>query len=751
MCASPLGDRIFKWLLLLGAVIASGGAILAQTPVLRLLQNAGPSANRVNLVVLGDGYVASEQEKFFADAQQKIDLFTKNEAFAPFKTMINGYAVFTASNESGTDIPAQGIARDTYYDTGFPGSINDRLLYVTTAAGNSRVLSVLLATVPEYDIVLLLVNTTVYGGAGGFPAVGSLSPYSDEVLLHETGHSFAHLADEYVDEASAPFYSPQESINATQKTDRGSIPWQAFLLDSTPVPTISSSSDPNYVGLWEGAYFRAVGFYRPTYNSKMRNLGQPFGPVNLRAFADALNHLNLNNASARPSVTAAPQSQSAGPGDSVTLSVAAGGTGPFTYQWIFNGKFLAGQTQPTLTVSNVGAMNSGEYAVTISNGAGNITTAPAIVGLALPGIPVITTQPESRTVPPGASVTFAIAVSGSDPFIYQWRKDGVILGDQNADTLTLSGVQVEAAGSYTVTVSNSIGTVISAAAMLNIGNVRLVNIATRAFCGGSNRVTIGGFVISGSASKRVLVRAVGPSLTAQGIGGSEVLLDPTIEVHDASHGNSVIATNDDWGDNANAAEITSTAATIGANALLGSDTKSSALLLALAPGVYSFVVNGKASTSGIVLLEVYDADSAGPGSNFVNIATRAYSTTGNGVTIGGFVITGNAPKHVLLRAVGPTLTKRGIDMSEVLTDPVIELHDASHGNVVIATNDDWGDNANAPSIVTTGARIGAMPLDAADTKSSALLYTLQPGVYSFIASGKSSASGIVLVEVYDAD
>lgn len=80
-----------------------------------------------------------------------------------------------------------------------------------------------------------------------------------------------------------------------------------------------------------------------------------------------------------------------------------------------------------------------------------------------------------------------------------------------------------------------------------------------------------------------------------------------------------------------------------------------------------------------------------------------------------------------------------------------ELHDAIHGNETIATNDNWGDNANAAAITSTAARIGATTLDAADTKSSALLMTLQPGIYTFVAAGKSGTSGIVLAEVYDAD
>jgi alpha-N-arabinofuranosidase len=288
-------------------------------------------------------------------------------------------------------------------------------------------------------------------------------------------------------------------------------------------------------------------------------------------------------------------------------------------------------------------------------------------------------------------------------------------------------------------------------ASLPTGTAKIVNIATRAYCSTGNNVTIGGFVIAGNAAKRVLVRAVGPSLTAQGLGATEVLADPTIEVHDAIHGNVIVATNDNWGDNTNASAITTVGASIGAAAFQSGDTKSAALLMPLAPGVYSFVVKGNGNSSGIVLLEVYDADATDNGSSFVNIATRADCTTNNGVTIGGFVVSGAALKHVLVRAVGPTLTTQGIGATEVLQDPTIELHDAIHGNVIIATNDNWGDNANALAIASTGARIGATPFASGDTTSSALLLALPAGVYSFVARGQANASGIVLVEVYDAD
>ena len=136
------------------------------------------------------------------------------------------------------------------------------------------------------------------------------------------------------------------------------------------------------------------------------------------------------------------------------------------------------------------------------------------------------------------------------------------------------------------------------------GTVQFANISSRAYCERGNNVTIGGFVISGSAAMRVLVRAVGPTLIAAGISNAEALLDPVIRVY---RGSSLIATNDDWTTNANQPELLTTASRIGAMPLSATDTKSAALLLSLPPAVYSFVTTGKDNTSGIVLIEAYNA------------------------------------------------------------------------------------------------------------------------------------------------
>jgi Beta-xylosidase len=367
--------------------------------------------------------------------------------------------------------------------------------------------------------------------------------------------------------------------------------------------------------------------------------------------------------------------------------------------------------------------------------------------------PTIGTQPQSRSVFAGDAVTFSVAADGSPPPTFQWKKNGVEIAGATGASYSLAEVSAADAGSYTVVVTNSSGSVTSAIATLTVetvsaGGSRFLGIATRARCGTGNDVTIGGFVIDGAGPKRVLIRAVGPTLTTQGIGEAEVLADPMVTVHDARKGNEVIAANDDWGQNANAAEITAESARIGLAALAAGDTRSSALLQTLPPGVYTFVVSSKGGAPGVVLLEVYDLDVAGGGAKFMSIASRAAASTGNGVAIGGFVIGGAAPKRVLVRAVGPTLTTQGIGEAEVLADPVVTLH---RSIATIAASDDWGDEVNAAAIVTTGARVGATPLAEMDVRSSAKLMTLAPGPYSFIVRGKNETSGVVLLEVYDAD
>jgi hypothetical protein len=463
--------------------------------------------------------------------------------------------------------------------------------------------------------------------------------------------------------------------------------------------------------------------------------------------------------------TRQPENRTVVVGNSVTFSVGVTGKEPLSYQWLKDGSpvgqgqisslaisgntsAISGAKTRTLTIPAAKISDAGSYRVVVTNSLGSTESSPASLVVSQSAtLPGIFSQPQSKTVDAGASVTFSVVATGDAPLTYQWRKDSGVIVGATSPSYTIAVASPSYNGTYSVVVSNSAGTVTSNGAMLTVNAsvpaTRFGNIATRAYATTNNGVTIGGFVITGSNSKQVLMRAVGPSLTSQGIGASEVLADPIIELH---RGADTLATNDNWSDSLDAMAITAAAARVGATALDPNDAKSAAMLMTLDPGIYSFIAKGTNNTSGIVLLEVYDADAGG--SSFSNIASRVRCTTNNGVAIGGFVISGNVAKQVLMRAVGPTLTTQGIAAAEVLQDPRIELH---RGAETLATNDTWSENENASAIVSVGARIGATPFAPSDTNSAALLMTLQPGVYSFIVRGKNDTSGIVLVEVYDAN
>ena len=364
-----------------------------------------------------------------------------------------------------------------------------------------------------------------------------------------------------------------------------------------------------------------------------------------------------------------------------------------------------------------------------------------VYGDLLNAVPTVVWSTPSAVVQGTALSSLQLNAAANIPGTFSYSPAGGTVMDVGVHPLSVTFTPTDQTHYSTTTAQVNLTVVASG----GLTSSRLVNIATRAYCGVGNNVTIGGFVITGSAPKRVLLRAVGPTLTSQGIGAAEVLQDPTVKVYS---GAAVIAENDDWTTGGNAPAIAAVAVQIGASPLALTDAKSAALILDLMPGVYSFVASGKNAAAGIVLLEVYDADVVSSGSTFVNIATRAYCTTGNGVTIGGFVISGSGSKQILLRALGTTLTSQGIEAAEVLADPGIELY---AGAAVMAANDDWGAAPNAAAIAATGARIGATAFAATDVKSSALLLPLPAGVYSFIARGRAASSGIVLVEVYDAD
>ena len=257
----------------------------------------------------------------------------------------------------------------------------------------------------------------------------------------------------------------------------------------------------------------------------------------------------------------------------------------------------------------------------------------------------------------------------------------------------------------------------------------LVNISTRMNVGTGQNVLIGGFIITGSQSKTLILRAIGPSLSGVGVTG--VLEDPMLELHNSAGG--VVASNDDWRDGAQASQIQQ----IG---LAPTDSYESAILVTVAPGSYTAVVSGYNDGFGNGLVEVYEIDSGS--SRLVNISTRGRVGTPNEPMIGGLISQGGAAKKVIIRALGPSLGTGSNAVAGALQDPVLELRDAS-GNLV-AVNDDWSSGSQVTAIVATG-------IPPVNPLESAIIATLGAGNYTAIVRDVDGTSGVALVEVFDLD
>jgi len=259
----------------------------------------------------------------------------------------------------------------------------------------------------------------------------------------------------------------------------------------------------------------------------------------------------------------------------------------------------------------------------------------------------------------------------------------------------------------------------------------LLNISTRLRVGTGDNVLISGFIVQGNAPKKIILRGIGPSLTAAGLVG--VLTDPMLELHDAD--GTLIGSNDNWRTTQPGGVISGDqVAAIQASTVAPTNDAESAIIATLIPRSYTAIVRGVQNQTGIALTEVYDLDQAAP-SRLANISTRGFVETGNNVMIAGFII-GNQPTKIIVRAIGPSLTRAGI--VSPLADPMLELRDGNGD--LIAANDNWRSDDEANILATT--------LAPSDDLEAALVRNLAPGNYTAIVRGKNNATGIALAEVY---
>jgi Tol biopolymer transport system component len=252
-----------------------------------------------------------------------------------------------------------------------------------------------------------------------------------------------------------------------------------------------------------------------------------------------------------------------------------------------------------------------------------------------------------------------------------------------------------------------------------------LNLSTRARVQTGDNAGIGGFIITGSAAKQVLLRGIGPSLVI-----TDALANPTLDLRDSA-GVRILA-NNDWRDDP------AQEALIEASGIPPTNDLEAAIVQTLDPGTYTVILRGMGMTSGVGLVEIYDLDQ-GADAKLANLSTRALVSTGDNIVIAGFILGGSGNDRIVVRGIGPSLTAFGVP--NALPDPTLELRD-SNGALLIANND-WQDNlAEAAELISAG-------LAPTNDLESGIPASLPPGLYTALLAGVNNGIGVGVVEIYD--
>lgn len=268
---------------MLAATAAAGG-----TPTVATIVDSGPPAQRMDIVLLAEGYTAAEMGKWQMDANRIATGMLNDPVFNNARAGISIRRVDVASVESGADEPDKGIYRSTAFDATYNCGGVERSICLDDSKVLGAVSSVL---APDArDFIVIVVNSTRYGGAatmGVSARVASDSGSEIDMALHEMGHSAFLLADEY-DLGNCAAGEPAEP-DVTRNLSRTQAKWGSKIAGSTPVPTPINALPNGTVGMFVGGKYCTTGIYRPTENSKMRTLGLPWHAVNEAVLNSVIN------------------------------------------------------------------------------------------------------------------------------------------------------------------------------------------------------------------------------------------------------------------------------------------------------------------------------------------------------------------------------------------------------------------------------------------------------------------------------
>ena len=439
-----------------------------------------------------------------------------------------------------------------------------------------------------------------------------------------------------------------------------------------------------------------------------------------------------------------------------SASVTAGNGGnsryPTNITFVSTPAVAPGQTVPVNVTTNSGAAVtlvsstpgtcsiSGTSVTGVANGTCTITAnavgnsiyaaaPPSTISFNIGGTQTITfTAPayiavsSSITLNATASSGLAVVFSSLTPGVCSISGGNVLTGN-SIGTCTVAANQ-PGNGSFAAAAQVTVNLQSMAAANIP----RLANISTRMQVLTGNDVMIAGFIIGGQSSKQIVVNVAGPSLAGFGI--ANPLANPTVTLVRSSD-NAIIASNDNW-------QAASNAAAIQASGFAPANPLEPAILMTLAPGAYTAIVQGAGGTTGVGLIGVFEVDH--PEVPLINISTRGQVLTGNDVMIAGFIIQGTGNQTVVINVAGPSLTNFGI--ANPLVNPILTLVRSSD-NAVMLVNDNWGTASNAAQIQASG-------FAPANANEPAIMLTLPPGAYTAIVQGVGNGTGVGLIGVFTA-
>jgi hypothetical protein len=330
-----------------------------------------------------------------------------------------------------------------------------------------------------------------------------------------------------------------------------------------------------------------------------------------------------------------------------------------------------------------------------------------------------TLLPDGRVIAAGGvgSNNYVASAELYDPSHGTWSATGALVTARGGHTATLmSNSQLLIAGGITV------GPFILASAELFAPVTEVANLSSRIRIETGDKVLFGGFIVTGPDPKRVILRALGPSLPI-----ADKLADPVLELHDSS--GTLLERNDNWMESANKQAIID-------SSIPPSNALESAIVRILPPAAYTAIVRGTNNGTGTGVIELYDLDASAT-STLANISTRGFVQTGDNVLIAGVIVAGEATQKVVIRATGPSLP-----IPEKLANPTLELRD--NNGALLEANDDWMESANKQAIMDS-------TVQPSNDLEPALVRVLTPGGYTAIVRGEDGTTGISVVEVYALD